>query len=81
VTQRCAGLPGARPGNPADHVLIMDSDGVFLTDMVVIDRRGRSSLPFGYPLEPRTGTRDHWLPERHHALEVAAGTASQSMPP
>jgi hypothetical protein len=49
----------------------MDSDWVFLTDMVFIDRRGRSYLAFGFPLEPRTGTRDHWLPERHHALEVA----------
>ncbi|MFD1833320.1 hypothetical protein ACFSJS_27315 [Streptomyces desertarenae] len=59
------------PADAPEHVLVVDADFVFLRDTAFVDARGRSLLPYGYPLSWHPGTRAHRLPARHSALEAA----------
>ncbi|MET9444369.1 hypothetical protein [Streptomyces sp. NPDC006610] len=60
------------PVDAPQHILVVDADFVFLMDTAFVDNRGRSVLPYGYPLSWHPGPSDaHRLPARHSALEAA----------
>ncbi|MGI5340658.1 hypothetical protein ACQEVS_26290 [Streptomyces sp. CA-181903] len=60
------------PAHVPDRVLVVGADFAFLHDVAFTDVRGRSLLPYGYPLSWRPGTLEHRLPARHSAVEAAA---------
>ncbi|SDM33508.1 hypothetical protein SAMN04489726_1091 [Allokutzneria albata] len=66
---RCFELLGS---DAPDHVLVVDADIAFATDMSFVDKYGRAQLALGYPLRWSAPAEPAVLPDRHSAIDAAS---------